>query len=739
MDGNGGLQSIGRFLAARIRTVRATGRLWATLALALFLVIRVLDPSIMQLVRVKSFDLLQTLKPSSNTRRPVVIVDIDEASLKAVGQWPWPRSVLAQLVTRLRNAGVPAIAFDVIFAERDRTSPAVYAGTAGDLPAAVRDALKKLPSHDTLFADAMKSSRVVLGMALLAKPAAGAKAAPRKLSIAHIGPNPRDLLVSAPGLLRNIPELEAAATGLGLITNFPEFDGVVRRVPLLYKIGARTYPALSVELIRAATGQQTIVVRSGADGVEALVLAGVAVPTDRHGRVWVNFSPHDPNRYVSAKDVLAGRVPKARLQGRLVLVGTSAQGLLDIKSTPITRAIPGVEVHAQLIENILFKDHVNRPAFATAIEVLLTAQIVLLLIIILPRLGAVRTLFAGVVGMALMTAGTWFMFAEEGLFFDLTFPVGATFGIYAFLAWFNYVREERSKRQVRSAFSHYLAPALVEQLAEHPESLTLGGEVRQLTLLFSDIRGFSGISENLTAEQLTGLINAYMTPMTDVILAHKGTIDKYIGDAIMAFWNAPLDDPDHSRNGCRAALGMIEALKKFNAARLANGEGGEPIRIGVGVNTGPCCVGNMGSEQRFDYSAIGDEVNVGSRIESLTKTYAVPIIIGGNAARAVPDMAILQIDEVAVRGRSGLTKLFALLGDERYAATPAFKAWRAAHEALVGRLGTAPADEIADAIAHCRELSDGRLDTAYGLMAERASETHPAPGGAPAPQPAGAA
>ncbi|HUX26942.1 MAG TPA: adenylate/guanylate cyclase domain-containing protein, partial [Burkholderiales bacterium] len=384
---------------------------------------------------------------------------------------------------------------------------------------------------------------------------------------------------------------------------------------------------------------------------------------------------------------------------------------------------PGVEAQAFVIENMISKTFLTRPFWTTGAEIVLTALISLLLILVVPLLGPIRSLIIGFVGVAVSAGGFWYAFAEKGLLLDLTFPAATTFAVYAVLAYMNYVGEERSKRQVRSAFSRYMSPALVEQLAEQPERLVLGGETKELSILFSDIRGFTTISEGLDAAALTGLINDYLTPMTGVILENNGTIDKYIGDAIMAFWNAPLDDLHHAAHSCRAALGMLEALKTFNAEGVelaaSGGRPHIPIKIGIGINTGQCSVGNMGSMQRFDYSVLGDAVNLAARLESATKEYGVEIIIGDNTQALVPNLATMELDLVKVKGKTEASRIFGLFGDETYAASPEFAKLKARNYDML----TAARDEkwaiLGSLIAECRGLADGRLDGYYNIFQKR--------------------
>ncbi|HEY7608191.1 MAG TPA: adenylate/guanylate cyclase domain-containing protein [Alphaproteobacteria bacterium] len=713
-------------------------RVGVGLLLVLLGVLRIWDPAPVQYLRVKVFDLYQTLRPSRNTARPVVIVDIDEESLKAHGQWPWPRTLVARLIDRLADAGAVAVGFDIIFAEPDGRSPSAYAEAMPELPEAARRALTALPSNDSRLAASFGRVPVVVAMALL-RQLRGAGATPVKAaSIATRGPDPRPYLVGASAVLANVPELQRAARGAGLITHYPEFDGVVRRVPALYRVGPAIYPTMAIELIRIAAGGRTLVVRTGEDGVETVVVGGpdgssIAVPTDRRGRLWVHASRHDPKRYASAGDVLSGAVGKERLEGRLVIVGTSAVGLLDIKSTPVERAMPGVEVHAQLIENILYKDHISRPFYADAIEFFTALALSIVLIAILPALGAIRTLITGFALVGIAVAVAWLAYAGRGLLFDLSFPLAASFMVYFALTFLNYLREERQRRWVRNAFTRYLSPEVVTELAKDPARLNLGGEMREMTLLFSDIRGFTGIAEGLDAAQLTQFMNRYLTPMTDAIMAEKGTVDKYMGDAIMAFWNAPLDDVEHAGHACRAALAMQGRLAALNAAlgaeAAAAGKTFAPVVNGIGLNTAVCCVGNMGSQQRFDYSVLGDGVNLASRLEGQTKSYGVPILVGEETQAKAADFATLEVDLIRVKGKHAPARIFALLGGPEAAQTEAHRALATAQQAFLAAYRAARWDEAGRALARVRAAGGERLAALCDLFAARLAEfrQHPPP------------
>jgi adenylate cyclase len=661
--------------------------------LGAFIALRIWDPGPLENLKLRSFDFYQTLKPREIKLKPVVIVDIDEASLNSIGQWPWPRTVLAELITRLQQQGAAAIGFDVLFPEPDRMSPGAVAKALTQIDDETRKRLETLPTNDAVMANAMRAGKVVLGQSGVpfALPDSGPKDLPRT-GFASMGASPEPYLITFDGLLKNIPVLEHAAAGRGVLTIRPERDGIVRRVPLVMKAGGQMVPALTLEMLRVITQSGAILVRTDQAGIRSVAVPGLEVPTDQNGQLWINFSPHDPSRFVSAKDVLAGKVPAERVAQRIAVIGTSAVGLLDIKATPVDESMPGVEVQAQILENMLTKSVLAYPNYASGVELLTALAFGALIVVLAPYLGAMTLLVLGI-GVALaLVAGAAYFYSQHGLLFDLTFPLLSTFVIYITLVFINYFREQKDRRRIRSAFGQYLSPALVEQLAQSPKKLVLGGEVRDMTIMFSDVRGFTTISESFKDDPqgLTQLMNRFLTPMTNAIIERKGTIDKYIGDAIMAFWNAPLDDRDHERHACEAALDMLRRVGELNRAREleAKSEGVPflPLNIGIGVNTGQCVVGNMGSDLRFDYSVLGDSVNLASRLEGRSKSYGTPIIIGSKTATKLSeDFAAIEIDLITVKGKKEPEYIYALLGGPEEARADEFRRMRDQLSLMLGK------------------------------------------------------
>jgi adenylate cyclase len=699
--------------------------------------LRIADPPPIEELRLRTFDLFQVLHPREQTVRPVVIADIDEASLKEVGQWPWPRTVVADLTTRLHDLGAVAVGFDIVFAEPDRMSPAVAAGSFRGLDAETREKLAALPSNDTVFADAIKKAgNVIVGQAGAPDPAPRADAEMTlRTGFAIRGPDPRPFLVTFPGLLRNVLPIEQAAAGRGLFSIKPEHDGIVRRVPVVMQAQDELVPSLTMEMLRVVSRAGAILVRTDQTGVRAVAVPGLEVPTDGHGQFWVHFNKIDPARYVSAADVLHGRVPADRIRGRLVLIGTSAVGLLDIKTTPVEPAMPGVEVHAQILENVLTKSALTQPGYAIGAEIVAAVVLGLAIIIAAPMLPAAVVVALGAIMIAGLVGMSWYFFAVHHFLIDFTYPLISCWLIYLVLTFVNYFREQQLRQQIRHAFGFYVSPALVEQLARSPEKLVLGGEERRMTILFSDVRGFTTISEHYKDDPqgLTHLMNRFLTPLTDAILERKGTIDKYIGDAIMAFWNAPIDDAEHEAGACDAALEMLARAEALNVElkREAETSGGVymPLRIGIGLNSGPCVVGNMGSDFKFNYSVLGDTVNLASRLESRTKDYRLSLVIGSRTAeKARAKFATMEIDLIQVKGKKQPELVFTVLGRTEVADDPRCGQLCDLNAQMLAAYRKQHWDEAQSLIDRCRKVANGfGVDGLYDMYAERIEVYRAAP------------
>jgi adenylate cyclase len=662
----------------------------AMLVLINALLLRALDPTELNRLRDFAFDSFQRLKPRTyHAATPVRIVDIDEAALAEFGQWPWPRTIVARLVDKLTEKGAAVIAFDVVFAEPDRSSISrmVRDLVAYTDPETVQKLAAAIQDNDQVLADAMAHSRVVLGFGFDMK--GGARPPKRYHGVAFAGDDPSQFLPIQQGTVKTIPLLEAAAKGNGSVNTDLE-SAVIRRVPMLFRLTGQegVFPALSIEALRVAQGASSYLIKSsGASsemsfgektGIVAIKTGEIEARTDARGRLALYDTGHREERFISARAVLKDEIPAEKLEGQIVFVGTSAIGLKDMRNTPVEDGIPGVEVHAQLAEQMIEHEFLARPDFAGGAEFLYLAAIGLLFVVLLPRLTAGRMTIVAAIFIGIGLIVPWIAFSEYDLLFDPIYPPVTLAAIYVSGAAVAFMRTERERAQIRGAFGLYLSPDVVEQLARHPELLQLGGELREITVMFTDVRGFTRISEQFDPHGLTRFMNRFLTPMTDLILGHRGTIDKYMGDAIMAFWNAPLTIEGHAAQACDTAIAMQARLRVLNEEwqTEAETEGRRhiPVNIGVGLNTGQASVGNFGSAQRFTYSCLGDDVNLASRLEGQCKTYGVGIIIGDKTRAQVIDYATLELDLVMVKGKTEPERVHALVGDAALAQTPAYHA-----------------------------------------------------------------
>ncbi len=624
------------------------------------------------------FDSYQRAKPRTYQDAGVRVIDIDDETLRQLGQWPWPRTDIADLNTRLANAGAAAVGYDIVFSEPDRTSPARLAdrlrrqGGSADMLAK----LDTLPDNDAVLARSFGATNTILAF-FLSQDGKGGQVEP-KMGFAYAGTQPGTGRATYNGAIQPLPELRATAKGLGFVSLPADSDGIVRKAPMISTQNGQLLPALSLEALRVAYQTQSVIVKSsdasgehGGDGanVVSLRVGDSEVPTTADGRLLMYFTAPQPSRIVPAWKVLTGQLSPEEMErnfaGQIILVGTSAQGLYDQKSTPLADRELGVVIHAQALEQIITRTFLNQPDWANGAERAALLVLGLVLALLLPWLGATRGAILGAVMVGGLGFGSWEAFSHYRMLLDPTWPVIGLVLVYIVETGITYYREERQRAYIHNAFDRYLSPTLVKRIVDDPGQLELGGEEREMTVLFTDIRSFSRISEKLTPHQIIRFLIAFLTPMCDVLLGRKATVDKFIGDAILAFWNAPLDDREQHANAARAALEMLQRLEELNRTMPA---GSEPwpgeVKIGIGLNAGPCCVGNMGSAQRLSYTLIGDTVNLASRLEGLTKYYGVRILIGSALESQLSGFAILPVDRVRVVGRDAIETVYTLLGDE---------------------------------------------------------------------------
>ncbi len=699
------------------------------------------DPPILSQFRLLVFDTYQRLSPRQALEEsPVVVIDIDEESLQRLGQWPWPRTTMATILARLRQAGTAAVGFDILFSEPDRLSPeqVLKYWPKFSKNDELRAQISQLGSNDTKFAQEISAGNVVMGFVLTRQNRN--KALKSKASFAFGGDDPKLFVPEFPGVISNLAQLNKAANGAGFLNWAPDGDQIMRRLPLLMKSGKSLLPALSIETLRIAQGAGTYVIKSsGASGVlsfgsntgiNSVRVGELIIPTNESGQMLLHFSYRDSRRYIPAWKIFENKIDPSRLEGRIALIGASAAGLFDIRASPLESALPGVEVHAQAIEQILTGRFLLRPDFAFGAEIVFLIVLVITIILLQQTLNAAYSALLGGIIIAILAEGSYWLFVNWGWLADPVYPALAALAVYLTGSLISFIETEAQRQRIRSAFGFYLAPEMVKKLTDNPDQLVLGGEKRQLTLLFSDIRGFTTISEGLEADVLITLINKILTPLSDAIMERSGTIDKYMGDAIMAFWNAPLDDKDHARNAALAALDMLARLRVLNQSlkdeAKEKGETSPDIRMGVGLNTGMCSVGNMGSEQRFDYSVLGDSVNLAARIEGQTKTYGVDILLGANTAHAIKDMACIEIDLLIVKGKTKPVTIFALLGNETLAKSQTFKALAETQSQLLSAYRAQSWDEAETLLETCRKHAP-ELSVLYDIYAARIAQYRQTP------------
>jgi adenylate cyclase len=722
------------------------------LVLALGLGVRVLlpsDPPALRELEARYFDVLQELKPRAYQPLPVRVVDIDDQSLEKLGQWPWPRTQLAQLIARINEAQPAAIALDMVLAEPDRTSPARVLPELADAPGDVSRWVAALPDHDHALAATIAGMPVVTGF-ILSQTGGSGRVPEAKAGWSQAGDDPAQFVPHAESAVTNLPVIEAAAAGNGSLDLVLGKDRIVRRVPLVVSVGDALYPSLAAEALRVAQRASTYIVKaSGASGVISfgkktgitnVRIGAVAAETDASGALWLYDTGRIAARTIPAWRIFDGSVPADALRGNIVFVGIGAAGLTDLRATPLSVSVPGVEVHAQIVEQTMLQNFLRRPDWAPGAELFYMLALGLALALGLPRFGpAASAVFGGTVVAAALGV-SWLAFSQAHMLIAPVYPSLVALAVYLTASLLNQLETERERRRVRQQFSRYLPKPLVEELAKDPSKLRLGGQLRQMTFLFSDLRGFTSIAERCKAhpEALTDVINRFLARMSAAVHASGGTVDKYIGDCIMAFWNAPLDDAAHAAHALDAALAMRRALTELNAelAAEAGTVEGMSFRLesGIGINTGDCIVGNFGWEEHFEYSVLGDAVNLASRLEGESKNYGVPIVIGETTERLTTGYATLELDLVAVKGKRDMTRIFALLGGRELGADPRFLAFRGEHQRMLGAYRAREWREARAQIERCRGF-DPELAPLYDVYLARIASYERMPPAVGAPRP----
>jgi adenylate cyclase len=593
----------------------------AILTLTLLVGLRVTDPTFIESVRLRYFDTLITSK--APTENNIYTVNIDEKTLDKYGQWPFKRDQYANLIAQLYSHNAGLVVWNIMMPEADRLG--------GDLA----------------LADTIKDRPVILANT----PAQKTKNKPRQPGSAIIGADYMDMIISYPGVIANIPVLENNAAGIGTTNTLPEVDGVNRRMPLVATIDGKIYPTLALETLRVASGDSTIQVKLNENGVEKMRIPKIGpIATDSLGRVWIDWSQQ-------SKSVSAVELPKD-FGGAIVIVGTSAAGLGNPLPTSKGAVWPQ-DAQASLIGTLANGVNIQRPDWADGAEIL-TLIVLGIILLFLTRWTYVG-IISGVIIIGSILPISQYLYSSNLWLLDSTILIGGLVVVMLHAYGIKFVSEFLQKQQIKKQFGTYLSPALVEKLQKNPELLILGGESKELSIMFTDVRGFTTISEHYGADVqgLTKIMNRYMTAMTKKILDNNGTLDKYIGDAQMAFWNAPLDDEHHAKHAVKTAIEMLGDLDAFNN-EIAK-EGVPAFGMGLGINTGTVVVGNMGSDQRFDFTCLGDSVNLASRLEGQSKPYGVKLVLGSRTAELVKDeYPVIELDCIAVKGKKEGVKIYTL-------------------------------------------------------------------------------
>jgi adenylate cyclase len=658
----------------------------SALILVALLAIRAIDPWPVEVARLKYFDFLERQQTVINDPG-IVLVNIDEAALQQHGQWPWPRDVVARYINDIMDRGAAAIVVPILFSETDRS------GKDSDLENALRE-------HTVILAQAPTTQA--------REPFA------RDRGYALIGPPINDILPSWPGAIPPLPQFAEAASGVGMIATMPEPDGVVRRSPMLVSVGDKVYPSLILETLRVLSDEVSFQIRSNDLGVEVLRIPGQPLLyTDPNSRLWpVRSFRYESHSVMDLPD---------DLDGTIVILSLTAEGFSNPVATSHGEMLPG-KVIATELSSVLNRLFVTRQTEADTYELAVSLLVGLLVILMALRTrlivgGPVVVFVIGWIAYASLFARSEYM-----VLFDAVFPITAAILVFSAAAFSRAMEEFRLKQQIKKQFGTYLSPDMVEKLQKNPELLKLGGETRELSIMFTDVRGFTTISEHYgdNVQGLTQIMNRYMTAMTAKILENNGTLDKYIGDAQMAFWNAPLDNEKHAVDAVRTALAMLDDLKRFNN-EIAK-EGVPAFGMGLGINTGSVVVGNMGSDQRFDYTCLGDSVNLAARLEGQSKPYGVKLVLGPKTAEQVMgEFNVVELDLLAVKGKTEPVSIYTVVKNRDILAMNLHQEFLTAYRK--GRW-----DIARSMLPNLKPLFDGELVDYYKMMAERMESYSPPKG-----------
>ncbi len=635
------------------------------------------------------------IAPSGN----IVIIDIDDKSLEQIGQWPWSRDVVSRLLTTLTQNEIGLIGFDMVFAEEDRTNPVKI------LQKHKITTNKAIPDYEKIFAKTVAQTPTILGYQFqLEKDDYIQKKVPDIPAI-FIEKNKQlsqvDMVINAYGTILNNSLIQNSGYSSGFFNNVPDESGVVRSVPLLIRYEDQLYPSLALEIIRVISNTNKVYVNYDQNGVSYIRMGDFTIPTDRYGRLVVNFrGPSKTFQYISASDILNNKFNPNDIAGKIVLIGTSAAGLLDLRSIPFESVYPGVEVHANVIDNILTNEYIVKPSWIDGFNLLHILLLSFLFVFIIAYTSPFMSIILIAICFGIDIYLLYYMLFTKGLISNILFPIFTT--VFATISAFtlNYFLETRQTASIRNKFASKVSKEVMESLLENPDDSTFSTVEKEITVFFSDVRNFTNISEAMgEAKLLIEFMNEYMDPMTEIIIKEHGTVDKFIGDAIMAYWNAPGDVPDHAQKALVATMEQLHYLKTLNekikkdprfgnVVKMAEIQEVEPIDIGIGLNTGVAIAGEMGSTQRSDYTVIGDPINLGSRLESLCKYYNSKCNISNFTKAQIneEDFILRFLDLVTVKGKKDPVEIWQVVDYNRDESLP--KLYNVSKKILLDEIGT---------------------------------------------------
>ena len=617
--------------------------------------LRVFDVDPLKILRLKTFDYYQKIQPRDVTSNHFIIVEVTEQDLKRFGQWPWSRSLIAEIHSKLIVQNVNTIQYNILFSEPDRLNPKSFTDNY-KIDAEIKNELMKLPSNDQYLSQffSVEGSKAVLMYSIKYSPTDGRV---KKPNMMFKGSDPTPWLYNFLGIVTNLPQFLDSAKGVGANIMIPSIDGTVRSQPLLINTDQGIIPAQVLETLRVAMNGRAYKIITGQDGIKEIYLTReIVIRPDANAMININYA--DPNmiKTISVSELLDGTID---FTNKIVIVGLNAAGLSTLKDTPLG-LMTDMQISAQAMDTMATHSSLYRDSNTNLLEIIGTTILLIAFLILVPRLNVFWTaglLFSVLGGIAY---GSWYMYSTRYWLVDVSWPILILVLTWTHLTFNNFAIQSRLRQQIKKQFEHYLAPDMVAKLQKDPGLLKLGGEKRNMTFLFSDIRGFTPISEKYKGnpEGLTRLINRFLTRMTDVIIANGGTIDKFMGDCIMAFWNAPITNKNHATLAVKSAIEMQKELKILN--KELKKEKLPAINIGIGINTGEALVGNMGSEQRFDYSVIGDDVNLASRLESSSKELGNTLVVGHNTKTQTKGFKYKSLGQIKVKGKSQKIKVYTI-------------------------------------------------------------------------------